>query len=110
MELRAHALKLRYWPEKKPTDDAGRLLDLDWAWIKSLKGDGVAELRIHGPIGGRENIRLIFFVRKKQTGAGHPIIWLLDVKQKKRQPFTKHDLAVFKARRQLVFLFYGGAT
>ena len=30
VELRRHALKLRFWPEPQPEDMAGQLLDLDW--------------------------------------------------------------------------------
>ncbi len=50
--LRAHALKLAYWPH-----DA----DLDWCWITSLENKRVGELRIDETIAGHNNIRVIFF-------------------------------------------------
>jgi hypothetical protein len=38
MEVRRHALKLRYWPEPHPHSESGVLLDLDWEWIWGLPG------------------------------------------------------------------------
>jgi hypothetical protein len=48
MEVRRHALKLRYWPERHPADDAGKILDLDWEWVRALP-------RLH--VGGVANWR-----------------------------------------------------
>jgi len=108
MELRAHALKLRYWPDKNPTDEADRLLDLDWGWIKSLKGANVGELRIDDAIGGIENLRVIFFVGEKTATSKRPIIWILHVLQKKRQDFASQDLDLFRLRRlHVLSLAYG---
>jgi hypothetical protein len=107
MELRSQALKLRYWPQRNPTDDSGQLLDLNWAWIKSLSGLNVGELRIGDTIGGHDNLRVIFFVAEKRAADPMPIIWILHVMQKKRQGFTTADAVIFKARRKLVgALFY----
>jgi hypothetical protein len=110
-ELRSQALKLRYWPQKKPTAESGQLLDLDWDWIKALKGLSIGELRIDDRIGGLDNLRIIFFVGDKKLRSPLPLIWSLHVMQKKRMEFTAADLATFKARRLLVMeWFYRGKT
>ena len=55
MEIRRHILKLRYWPENHPQDGQGQLLDLNWSWIRALRGAHVGELRIDDTIAGNEN-------------------------------------------------------
>jgi hypothetical protein len=107
MELRGHALKLRYWPLKHPTDASGKLLDLNWDWIKALKGTDIGELRIDDTIGGFNNLRVIFFVGDRKVAIPLPVIWVLHVMQKKRMAFTTNELAIFKARRlQVIQWFY----
>ncbi len=101
-ELRRHALKLRFWPEHHPTDESGKLLDLDWEWIRALKGLDVGELRIQDTIGGNDNLRIIFYVGDRRIDDPLPRIWILAVMQKKRQDFSRANLATFKARRLLV--------
>jgi hypothetical protein len=59
--MRRHPLKLRYWPEPRPQDESGQVLDLDWEWIKACKGLRIGELRIHETIAGFDNWRVIFF-------------------------------------------------
>ena len=101
-EIRRHALKLRFWPERFPEGDNGELLDLDWSWIQALKGKNVGELRINDRIGGHENIRLIFFVGGASDGVPMPTIWILAALAKKRDSFTRNEIDVFDARRSLV--------
>jgi len=100
IELRRHALKLRYWPND-PGED-GQVVDLDWSWIKSLPGEKVGELRIDDKIDGNDNLRMIFFVGDESVASPLPIIWILSVLQKKRQDFTRNQIKVFHAQRQLV--------
>ena len=109
MEIRQHGLKLRYWPSVSPTDECGKILDLDWEWIKAMPNQRVGELRIDDIIGGHDNLRMIFFVPGiKRKGDPLPAIWVLAVMQKKRQEFTTANLQTFKLRRQLVLeRFYG---
>ena len=102
MVLRRHALKLRYWPQSHPTDDAGRILDLDWSWIRSLPGLRVGELRIDDVIGGNDNLRIIFYVGSSEIREPLPMIWVLRAMQKKREEFTTNDISIFRARRALV--------
>lgn len=106
MRVRRHALKLRYWPEVSPRDEQGTLLDLDWCWIRALKGSRVGELRVHDAIGGCDNIRIIFFVPDNKVAKvpdkGLPVIWVLAAIQKKRNEFTEANLKVFRFRRTLV--------
>ena len=104
MELRSHILKLRYWPTKNPTDDTGQLLDLNWGWVKSLKGSQIGELRIDDVIGGRENLRVIFAVLEKADADPMPVICALHVIQKKRADFSAAELAVFWARKQMALI------
>ena len=99
-ELRRQALKLRYWPEKHPSDDSGVLLDMDWSWIRSLPSRRIGELRIGDTIGGRDNLRVIFFHPKIVEPVPH--LWVIAVMQKNRDDFTKHNLATFRVRRELV--------
>ena len=99
-ELRRHALKLRFWPERSPETDDGQLLDLNWSWIKALPGKRVGELRIDDTIGGCDNLRVIFFVPREKTEP--PNLWILAVFQKKRDDFSKAQLKLFKARRELI--------
>jgi len=102
MEVRRHALKLRYWPEMHPTDDAGRLLDLNWCWIRALRGSRIGELRLDDTIGGQNNLRIIFYVAEEKVHGLFPVIWILRVMQKKRNDFSARDLQTFKARKSLV--------
>ena len=108
-ELRAHALKLRFFPEKHPGDESGVVLDVDWSWIQALKGKGVGELRINEVIGGHDNLRVIFFQGDEKMPdliSGKPIIWILHVMQKKRQRFTPGEIEVMRGRRALVMERY----
>lgn len=102
MEIRAQALKLRYWPVKHPTDSAGQILDLDWSWIRSLPGLRVGELRVADTIGGQDNVRIIFFDGGPTDCDPLPTIWVIRVMQKKRDDFSCNDIQIFKARRTLV--------
>jgi len=99
-ELRRHALKLRFWPERHPEDDNGQLLDLDWSWIRSLSGKNVGELRIHDTIGDCDNLRVIFFDPK--TRKPLPMLWIIGVLQKKSDDFTTAQIRNYRLRRQLV--------
>lgn len=109
MEIRRHALKLRFWPEKRPTDDTGKVLDLDWSWMRALAGQNIGELRIDDTIGGQSNIRLIFFVGDKGSGDPMPVIWIIACLVKKRQDFTRAEIKTFEARRKLVLKRHYGA-
>ena len=102
MEIRRHALKLRYWPEHHPTDNAGKILDLDWEWVRALPGLRIGELRIDDAIGGNDNLRVIFYVGNAEIREPLPMIWILRVLQKKRNDFSMNDISIFKARRGLV--------
>jgi hypothetical protein len=101
-ELRRHSLKLRFWPERRPTGDNGELLDLDWSWIKALKGERIGELRIHDTLGGHDNLRVIFYDPAIRLPGSLPTIWVLAVLQKKRDDFTHQQIANFKLRKALV--------
>ena len=102
MEVRENALKLRYFPNKHPTDESGQVLDLNWSWIASLRGPKIGELRIDDSIGGNDNLRIIFYQGDQAVRSPLPMIWILDVMQKKRDYFTVNELRIFKARRILV--------
>lgn len=101
-EIKAHALKLRYWPAPPGTLVHGKVLDLDCEWIKALKGLQVGELRIDDEIAGHRNLRLIFFVGDPAVRKPLPLIWILAVLNKKRQEFTSEEIDVFRGRRTLV--------
>jgi len=101
-EVRSHALKLRYWPEKNPETDAGLLLDVDWCWIKELAGLDIGELRITNTIGGHDNIRVVFYRGDQAVRRPLPVIWVLSAMQKKSMGWTTANLKTFKARRTLV--------
>ena len=108
-ELRGHSLKLRFWPGKRPDDETGALLDLDWSWIKSLPGKRVGELRVNDTIGGCDNLRIIFF-DPGISGKPMPTIWILAVLQKKQDDFSKAQIKNFALRRTLVLeRFYNEA-
>jgi hypothetical protein len=100
MELRRHALKLRFWPNLP--DEDGQVVDLNWSWIKSMPGSHVGELRIDDNIGGNDNLRLIFFVGDDSVCNPLPLTWILSVLQKKRQDFSTNQIKVFRAQRELV--------
>ncbi len=106
MELKAHALKLRYWPDGHAGE---KVVDLDWDWIKACDGFRIGELRIDDKINGHDNLRIIFLkVNEKMPQEGLPAIWILRVMQKKTQRFSANDVRIFKARRMLVLHFYYG--
>lgn len=100
-ELRRHALKLRFWPTGQDESDGGELCDLDWSWIKALPELRIGELRVHDTLGGCDNLRIIFFDPKK-AGRPLPTLWVVSVLQKKRDDFTKAQLANYRMRRKLI--------
>lgn len=102
-EIRRQALKLRFWPEKHPTDQAGTILDVDWSWIRALRSvSKIGELRIDDTIAGHDNLRVIFSIGRPTAKAHMPIIWILAVMQKKRDEFTAANIKTFIARHKLV--------
>jgi hypothetical protein len=111
IQLRRHALKLRFWPDQNPTDLSGKIVDLDWSWVRSIPSSKIGELRVHDVIGGNDNLRIIFFVGPAEVKIPLPQIWILRVLQKKRDDFSAHEISIFKARRDLVLeRFYNSAT
>lgn len=57
MEVRRHALKLRYWGDRHLA--TGSVLDLNYEAIKALAGSGIYELRVDDAIGGRSPHRFL---------------------------------------------------
>jgi hypothetical protein len=102
VEIRRHALKLRYWPSPSTVDEHGQVVDLDWSKIQSLPGSDIAELRIDDIIDGLDNLRIIFFVGPPSDKFPKTCIWILAVMQKKRDYFTQNDIRIFRLRRLLV--------
>lgn len=102
IELRRHALKLRYWPANNPVDHNNQLVDLDWSWIRSMPNSGVGELRIHDTIGGHDNLRLIFYLGPPCDRTPKRCIWIIAVLQKRRNDFTSYNITTFNARRRIV--------
>jgi len=83
MEVRRHALKLRYWPRAGPQEARGQVLDLDWSWVEGISTRDVGELRIHDVIANNDNLRIIFFVPPEVAGDTNlKPIWILRVFQK----------------------------
>lgn len=106
IEIRRQALKLRYWPAPATEDASGRLIDLDWSYIRALHDLKIGELRIHRPVGGHANIRIIFFVGPPNARLPKPCIWILSVFAKKRDDFTTKQIEIFHARREIVLARY----
>jgi len=93
-KIRAHALKLAFWPDEA---------DLDWDWIKSLEAKRVGELRVDERIAGHNNLRIIFFKANKIIpGDLLPRIWTLTVFQKKSMDFSGKEIAAFRMMRDTV--------
>jgi hypothetical protein len=109
LEIRLHALKLRYLPARSVADQSGNLIDIDWSYIKALPGMRIGELRVHDTIGGRNNLRIIFFVAPPSSLFPKTCVWVLSVFQKKRNDFTRVQLESFRVKRQTVLdRFYAG--
>jgi len=106
IEIRRQALKLRYWPAPAAEDASGRLIDLDWSYVRALPDLKIGELRIHHPVGGHANIRIIFFVGPPDDRFPKPCIWILSVFAKKRDDFTTAQIKNFRARREIVLARY----
>ena len=102
MEFRAHCLKLRYWPKGRVTENAGQVIDMDWEWVRALRSQQIAELRIDDRIGGCDNLRAYFWVDRTPVGRFDGTIWILRVMQKKRNDLTQNQLKILRARRRLV--------
>jgi hypothetical protein len=60
------------------------------------------ELRIGDVIGGNDNLQVIFYVGNAGIRDPLPMIWILRVFRKKRDDFSRNDLAIIRARRLLV--------
>lgn len=108
-ELRRQALKLRYFGQQQAIDEAGSVVDLNWSWIKALRNERIAELRIDDRIGGHDNLRVIIFHLSEKIPAAWdiqfgpvPMIWILAVLQKKRDDFTRANCVTFSLRRALI--------
>lgn len=101
IEIRSHALKLRFWPSPPQSEQEGKLFDLDWCWIKACH-KGIGELRIHDEIGGYGNIRIVFFKGDPAVKVPLPIMWVIAVLQKKRNEWTTANTRTFNGRRILV--------
>lgn len=102
MEVRRHALKLRYWPTPYTVESSGQVVDLDWSMIRALPHLDIGELRVHDIIGGMDNLRIIFFVGPPSPKLPMTCIWVLHVFQKKRDDFTATQLTAFKLQRHFV--------
>ena len=101
-EARRHALKLAFWPSGEP-GDGGQIMDLDWEWIKAMRGLKVGELRISDVIGGHNNLRVIFHVTDvRLANEPMPRIWILSVLQKKAMAFTSRDIKTFRGRLKIL--------
>lgn len=108
MEVRRHALKLRFWPHGAEARSQGQVLDFDWSWVQGLPFRDIGELRIEDVIAGNNNLRVIFHVGGDKLLDPLPLVWILRVFQKKSMIFTSNDLAVFSERRRLIRRrFYG---
>jgi len=54
MEVRRHALKLRFWPHGAEARSQGQVLDLDWSWVQGSTANRSVHASI--PFGlGEEN-------------------------------------------------------
>lgn len=104
-EIRKQSLKLRFWDERH-LHQPGLLIDLSYESIKALSGSGIYEARIDDPIGGQENIRIVFFDPPKEWVPLElkpmRIVWILEVIPKRRNEWTKFDLKRFKASRLML--------
>jgi hypothetical protein len=112
-EVRRQALKLRFWDERH-LHPPGKLFDHTYEAIKALSGLGIYELRLDDEIGGQSNIRVVFFDPPRDwqpvTTEERPlrIIWVLEVFPKRRNDWTRNDIARFRtARRMLAKRCYG---
>lgn len=107
-EIRRQALKLRFWDERH-LHSQGRVLDLSYESIKGVRGErDVFEARIDEPIGGQENIRIVFWDPPKSWEPcdveRRPlrIIWILEVFPKRRNEWTHNELTRFAASRLML--------
>ena len=104
MEVRRHALKLRFWGERH--DRSSTVLDLSYEAIKSMSGSGVYEMRVDDEIGGRRNIRIVFLDPPKNwvqvIETPLPMIWIMEALPKKRDDWTKYDINRFWAKRAII--------
>ena len=98
------------WPTQATTDSAGQLVDLDWSYIQTLSHLKIGELRVHGTIGGCDNLRIIFFIGPSSDLFPKTCIWVLAVFQKKRDDFTPAQIRNFQARRKIVLIRFYGQT
>jgi hypothetical protein len=108
MEVRRHAMKLRFWPDAAPGAQQGQVMDLDWCWVQGLPWNDIGELRISDVIAGNDNLRIIFHRGGDKLVDPLPVIWILRVFQKKAMHFTSNDLKIFSERRRHIRRrFYG---
>lgn len=111
-EARRHGLKLAYWPDASSRGDSGVVEDLDWEWVRALRRERIAELRIHDVIGGQRNLRLIFWIADREL-PGDPVglnnvpmkrIWVITVVNKKANNWSAPELASFRGRLKILQL------
>jgi len=81
-------------------------MDLTYEDIKAMPDSGVHELRIDDEIGGRRNIRVIFFQAPDKWVPNRsyplPVLWVLEALPKKRNEWTTKDIDRFWAKREIV--------
>jgi hypothetical protein len=106
MDVRRHALKLRYWGERSGQSGSDTLLDLSYESIKAMSGSGVYELRIDDEIGGHRNIRVVFFEPpsdwRPNWESPKPVLRVLEVLPKRRNNWTTFDIDRFWGKREIV--------
>jgi hypothetical protein len=98
-EIRRQALKLAFWPAGD--SQGGKICDLDWEEIVGMQAPKACELRIDDRIGGFDNLRVIFYVFRKDLilpDDVKPRLWTLSVIQKKTRRWSNNDLKMFRAR------------
>jgi hypothetical protein len=84
------------------------LFDHTYESIKALQGSGIYELRLDDDIGGQSNVRVVFFDPptdwKAVAGQSKPlrVIWILEALPKKRNEWTRNDIARFRGARLLI--------
>ena len=100
-----HLRKLESWPGIGLNGDPFLVQDLFCYPIKALHHEAVWDVRLNGPVGAKDHVRVIVWVEKARSSTP-PFLWVLQVVQKQEEEFSQEEIMEFMKRKEDVIKTY----